>query len=395
MRFNAILARFCQHGRMAEDSFISRPMSIALDAVRGGAALVVLTAHAVQQGIYTGPWPFDLRLQHNAVMVFFVLSGLVIGHSAFRRRATLADYAIARIARVVPVALFAVLLGTMAWLIGQAGNLDAIPIDARFSEWSPFAVLWPVLFLSESAFGAGPLWNPPYWSLTYEVWFYALFAVAFYLRGWQRLALLPVGTLVAGLPIMLMLPVWLLGLALARYAPARAVPSVHGVALLACGFAVINLASSNHDALRDLWTAPLGISPSSLRHGSYALSDFVVGIGVALAFVGMKPLVEQRAALLERWQPRIGWLAECSFTLYLIHWPILSLLHGWGLVAGDSALLFAAILALIVATAGQVARLTEHRRPQLRRWLAARFTRAGAAPAVSETAPPAPERAAS
>ena len=69
----------------------------------------------------------------------------------------------------------------------------------------------------------------------------------------------------------------------------------------------------------------------------------------------------------------IRWLAECSFTLYLIHWPILNLMHGLEIGAGDNPLLFILIVAAIIALAGQVARVTEHRRGDLRRWIAARL----------------------
>lgn len=56
-------------------------MSIVLDIVRGMAAIAVLIGHAVQLGIYSGPWPFEFSLQHNAVIVFFVSSGILITNS--------------------------------------------------------------------------------------------------------------------------------------------------------------------------------------------------------------------------------------------------------------------------------------------------------------------------
>ena len=93
---------------MDDTRFITRPLSIVLDAVRGAAALLVLIQHAYDIGVYTGPYPFTPRLSHNCVIVFFVLSGLVIGSSVAGGRTSLARYAIARFARIWPTAAAAV-----------------------------------------------------------------------------------------------------------------------------------------------------------------------------------------------------------------------------------------------------------------------------------------------
>jgi peptidoglycan/LPS O-acetylase OafA/YrhL len=106
---------------------------------------------------------------------------------------------------------------------------------------------------------------------------------------------------------------------------------------------------------------------------SYAITDTIFGVGVALLFLALRALADQRADLLDRFEGPIRWLAECSFTLYLIHWPILNLLHGFGVRVGSSLWLLIGVMALIVAFSGQVAKLTEHRRGDVRRWLQARL----------------------
>lgn len=360
---------------MADPGFINRPMSIALDAVRGIAALVVLLGHAVQHRIYTGPWPFSDVLQHQAVVVFFVLSGLVIANSVYRRQATMADYTVARVARIMPVALFAVVFSVAAWAVGEGFDLQVIDSAPRFLDPSIGAVVMPLLFLSETEFGTGLLWNAPYWSLVHEVWYYALFGVAFYLSGWKRLALLAILVPLAGVRVLLLFPVWLCGALLARHAPAKAVSET--VAVLCIFAAVACLAISHHFVLAwapllDRLTHPL---VEHLYLARYALTDTIFGIGVALGFLGLRALADQRAALLDRLERPIRWLAECSFTLYLMHWPILNLLHGFGVSAGSNVLGLLVVLALIVALSGQVAKLTEHRRGDVRRWLVARLPR--------------------
>ena len=158
------------------------------------------------------------------MVVFFVLSGLVIAASVDRAKAsgrpqTLSSYALTRAARILPVALPALAISLVVMLIDAA--IATTPIfgeDAQgvpASEW-----LFALTFLSESyqtAFAP----NPPYWSLCYEVWFYALFAVATFMEGWKRMAWLAALALVAGPNVLLLLPVWLIGVALARLPIAR------------------------------------------------------------------------------------------------------------------------------------------------------------------------------
>ena len=357
---------------MAQPGFINRPMSLALDAVRGIAALVVLLGHAVQHDIYSGSIPFPDVIQHQAVVVFFVLSGLVIANSAFERPGTLADYAVARLARIIPVATFAVLFSALAWVVGHDAPFGIIDTAPRFNQPDVASVILPMVFLSESEWGSGPLWNAPYWSLVYEVWYYALFGAAFYLRGWQRVLVLVLLVPLAGLRVLLVLPVWLLGVALARWAPVRPLSEARAMLAILAGFALVLAASRLlfvFAPLMDAWASPL---TDNLYLSRYALSDTILGLGVALAFIGLRTLADQRAATLEKYQRPIRWLAECSFTIYLIHWPLLNLAHGYG-IGSSNPLVLVAVMAAIVGFSGQVAKLTEHRRADVRRWIGARL----------------------
>ena len=82
-------------------------LSVYLDLVRFAAALTVMLHH-VWPTVFPDrplPWP-----GHDAVVVFFVLSGLVIAHAVDRPGRTVADYCQHRIARIGPVAFPALLL---------------------------------------------------------------------------------------------------------------------------------------------------------------------------------------------------------------------------------------------------------------------------------------------
>lgn len=355
---------------MGDDRFICGPVSILLDLVRGAAALVVLVGHAVQLGLYTGPYPFSTLAQHNAVVVFFVLSGLVIGESAARPGVTLRSYALARAARILPVALPAVAFAAGALALGTA--LGAAPVNpSRYDRLAAIELVLPLLFLSESPFGAGPPGNPPYWSLCYEVWFYALFGAAAFLRGGARLAALAALALVAGPRVLLMLPVWLVGVALARRAPGASLSPATGAACVVAVVAAFPIVSALAEPVAGLVLRTGVADASAFGYSLYAVTDLALGGLVALAFVGLRPLASHLAPALRRAERPIRGFAGLSFTLYLFHWPMLGLLRGAGVTAGASLPAFAGLLLLVILACAALATVAEHRRAAVRRWLEA------------------------
>lgn len=352
-------------------------MSILLDAARACAALMVLVGHMVQMEIYTGPFPFSAMMQHYAVIVFFVLSGLVIVHSVEARSTTLGEYAIARAARILPVSLAALAFGTLVFIVVSAQGLAPTLTPEPYDRLTLTALLLPVVFLSESWHGVGPAWNPPYWSLVYEVWFYAIFGAAYFLKGRTRIAAVLLLCVVAGWRILLMMPIWWLGAALARrggapfMAPERAVLIALGGVLamiLADAFSVVayRLMVMLHD--------PAGYD---LRYSLYFLTDWVFAIGIAMLFIAARPLAEAARPLLERFQHQILWLSGLSFSLYLFHWPMLSVLSAFGIGAGDSVPAFAALAGGVVGLCALIATVTEHRSRDIREWMRRRFAGAG------------------
>lgn len=353
---------------LRETGFITRPVSLWLDLARALAALAVVVGHAAQIGTYTGAFPFTMFFQKNAVVVFFVLSGMVIAASVDRDRRSLGDFALARISRIVPVAwaAIAVSLAVSALATTLPGPLQFAG-DVRWAD--PGEILRAMLFLSESWTTAFPP-NSPYWSLCYEVWFYALFAAATYLKGpvrWTWLALLAAA---AGPNILLLMPVWLVGVALVRLPAARKVPP--GLAAILIAIAVAGLFVAPRYAM-DGFALLRPVAPWGLGSSLYALTDLALAIALAAGFAGLKTLADrgaERGLILPAWsEPAIRWGANMSFSLYLLHWPLLKLAHMAGLTAGKSPLAFAAVIAAIVAISGAFARVTEHKRHVVRGWI--------------------------
>ncbi len=328
-------------------------LSLYLDLVRFLAALAVVLYHSWNQVFPDRPfkWP-----GHEAVVVFFVLSGYVIAHAATAPGMTLGLYLQHRIARIVPVAWAALLLVLAACLLrpGLAGNgavwRDSLANALFVAQSGPFALEAPL--------------NPPFWSLNYEVWYYAIFGAWLFVPARWRLAAVAAACLLAGPKILLLLPVWLLGVLLYRRMPAwpPALAWACLLASLAAGALMTWLDLS--DFLRARLYAALPFAWRA-HYSTQFLYDNLLGIVVAVHFaavssLGRLPRIVARAA-----RP-IRWLAGCTFTLYVFHGPLMVLVRD---VAGITAPgPFYAALALGVLVAAE---LTERRVKWYRRRIAA------------------------
>ena len=171
---------------------MGREVSAFLDLVRLLAAIAVFLSHASWQD-HTGGVLWQLgTIGREAVDVFFVLSGFVIGHAAQGR--TLRDYMLSRLARVYSVALPAVVLTFV---------LDGIGRSVLPALSHGFCNIWGA--------EVSPGSDIPYWSLGFEAWYYLAFGLLVFLpRRWGWVG--AVGAMVvAGPGIAVLFPLWLLG----------------------------------------------------------------------------------------------------------------------------------------------------------------------------------------
>jgi peptidoglycan/LPS O-acetylase OafA/YrhL len=156
----------------------ARSSIVALDLIRGLAALLVVLVHVRQtafvdytalppttHGVSTALFYGLTRSGNEAVLVFFVLSGLLVGGQIVSRvmngRFDWANYAIDRVSRIflplIPAVLISAALGYL--VLGH----------------------WPgPLQMLANAFGLNGvvtetmIENRPLWSLAYEIWFYVI-----------------------------------------------------------------------------------------------------------------------------------------------------------------------------------------------------------------------------
>lgn len=347
---------------------VERGQSLYLDALRLIAALEVAAFHLGRlpgSGVPEGWWN---AFGHEAVVIFFVLSGFVIRHAAGKNDPTLRLFAISRISRVWSVAIPALLL---TWLFDSIGHrIDLAPYEGLVTDGSAaLRVAIGAAMLNESWVSVQMLSNTPYWSIAYEVFYYALFAAIFYLKGrWRWLILVP--ALIAGPKILLLFPIWLMGWAAyserwsarwPRWLVWAAFCQPVLCLLLYSQFGLMGLTGGWLEGWlgHDLWR-------NGLAWSRYVISDSLLGLSIAVNLIAAKHLGPELAIALNGAAKPIRWLAGRSFTLYLLHQPTMLLM-----IALSGALLppiwrtpFIVMGATIVILA--VAEVTEGQRHRLR-----------------------------
>ena len=363
---------------------MNRGTSAYLDLLRFLCAAIVILVHADWLQI-DGRLPLVWRLPgagHDAVIVFFVLSGFVIAHVAQEREHGLRDYALSRLARLWSVALPALLLTLAADALGQFLAPDLYQ-GRRFAptDLPAWRLAASALFVNELWFvSIRPLSNIPFWSLGYEAWYYAIFAALFYLRGRARWIVAAAAALVAGPKILLLLPVWGLGVLAYRAARTQRLSPRAGAGL-ALGAVAVYLAyrwAQGPQATQRFVVGWLGDAAyAALDCSQTFLVEYVVGVLVALHLVGISAAARGR-----NWRlPGVAYLASFSFSMYLFHFPLLlfflALAERLQLVQGRAAFILGGTLAVIWL----LGTVTERRKGRLRQWLARVADRLGSRPA--------------
>jgi len=328
------------------------------------AALSVLLSHMKQDGLGMD-WNPLASFSHDAVMIFFVLSGFIIYYSTSTRASTWQQYAVARLARIYSVAVPSVVFCTALalWL-----SLQSWFVPADLSSYTPVSwwhTLSTLLFLNESWTNEATLsLNSPYWSVCYEVWFYIIFGIWYFARGRLRWLLLAGSGTIAGPAIIVLFPVWLMGAWLAssgRYATHFSVtwawiafigPFVLIAFIEITGLAIF-IKMALHENVPGFWRLWL-----SQRFAT----DYVVGAALCLHITAFSSLPTVVQTFFIRQQKRLAILASFSYTLYLFHWPMTQLLGAYfPALKGGGLALSTALLVTILITCWAISWGTEKR----------------------------------
>jgi peptidoglycan/LPS O-acetylase OafA/YrhL len=318
---------------------------------------------------------------HDAVIVFFVLSGFFIGTSVLSacssQRFSWSNYVFDRITRLYVVLIPGLAL-TLFWdylglsLFGDhpiyAGGKGQVWANDYFSIASrlDFATLIGNLGFVQTIYVPPFGSNDPLWSLSYEFWYYMLFpALVLSLSGWQASRwqrVLSFGAVIVVMAIVsrsivIYFPIWMFGCAVSVVPQSLLVRKhfkkwifasvlVFVAAVVACHFGVVRGVMLN----------------------SVVVADYVTGL--LFSIVLWVCLHDDRRVVGGVYRTICDWSADMSYTLYVAHMPLLVFIRAamtssspWE-CSVQTIVLSGVIACGLVAYAWLVAWLTEARTTQ-------------------------------
>ncbi|MCC5598450.1 acyltransferase family protein [Nostoc favosum] len=364
--------------------------SIHLDLLRGLASLLVFLGHMrlllfIEYLEISNPSFLIKRLNsltvlgHQSVMIFFVLSGFFISSSVIRRiqqkQWSWVNYLVDRLTRLYIVLIPALLLSSFWDSLGikifgtgqdsfygekfHNGHLATYKILENFTFQNALGTIAFVQTIFVDLFGS----NKAVWSLAYEFWYYILFPsiILFFcvksLKARVFYAFLASGILLmVGSEIRIYFLVWLMGALVSICHPSKYLKNKN----------ILN-------SLIILSILILCIALISERFISNPkIADFLIGIytaGMIYLLVNSRSQITREGA----YEKFSKGLAGCSYTLYLVHMPILCFIRAC--VIGDRPwepdilhlLLALIIVAFVFLYAVVIAHFTEAKTDKFRK----------------------------
>lgn len=316
-----------------EKAPITPGLSFYLDLVRGLAAVLVVMQHATKElfgrfaehpdgsiGLFGKIFYLGTGFGREAVLGFFVMSGLLIGpkflSKANQTASYLHKYSLDRLARIWVVAIPALILSVAAayysqYLFGASNSYDTENCAPTAKDF------FAAVFFLNKAFYPTICSNGPYWSIHNEVFYYFLWpAIILGLFAKSRIlrivaavgAVVVVTSLAIYDPLdssntLCLFPVWIMG-ALCLF-----LPRIKGPIVLYAGLIVAMM-----------------IYPQLVPgQGIWVLDSFLLAVAVSLFFRRCVDAVPPDARLV-----RVArYFADISFSLYLTHVILLNFIVTW------------------------------------------------------------------
>lgn len=269
---------------------------------------------------------------YEAVMIFFVLSGYFIGASVIKtiseNKWSWKKYLIDRLTRLWIVLIPSMLL-SLLWLELSIGLFGDIKNLSNYTDWKVF--LGNMFFLQG---GNVPMYgmNGPLWSLAYEFWYYILFPCLMLMFTVKRkihkifygIIIITISILlisIIGIDVLFYFPVWLLGVSLVFVKPLIFNKEYQKtITVIVSSFIFIIIFNIMYIV-------------TGTNHPQDGIMQFVIDFSVAISFslflytlLSVYNVMPITNSMFSYW---CKYLAGFSYTLYLVHYPVLQFIKGY------------------------------------------------------------------
>lgn len=363
-------------------SVMNRNFSLYLDAIRFFAATIVLLHHLSDLLFNSEMRIFNIG--HEAVVIFFVLSGYVIAYSVKVKTYDYKEYFLARFSRIYSVAIPAILLTIILDVIGTS-------ICRACYQDIYVALDYPAIRFLASITFTGELWfvsilsfsNIPFWSIHYEVFFYVFFGVMLYAPKKYRAGLLVVLLLIVGPKVAILLPLWLFGAYL--YRPKDYFNStIFNLVLwfVTTGALFYLLAIGGKETITEqanlVLYGFLGFPENlNLAASRYFVFDYIFGIIFGLNLITSKSLIDAFKFNVDKTTVAklIRYLANRTFSIYLFHFPLIGFFNAVLPHGIDERVRWFSIAVLTIISVFTLSRYTEQKKHLYSKWLRTLFNK--------------------
>ena len=291
-----------------------RNFSIYLDLIRFSAALIVFLGHAAGMN-WTGGFLWQLGgYADTCVVVFFVLSGFVIAYVTDVKEHSWQLYAASRISRIWSIVIPALILTLFIDTLG-VNVAPELYINQPWYGGDHLTLRYVAsFFMLHEAWHLKlvPGINAPFWSLSFEAFYYLTFAIIFFFKNKIRFLAAAVVMAVGGPLIAILFPIWLLGCLAYRQTRQTNITKLKSIACFSGGIALLLAAPY----LRSFDSQFQVLGESVIGRYFDALAFYVHLIGAYGLFRNGTALKNSVYILISR-------LASTTFALYLFHRPLI------------------------------------------------------------------------
>jgi peptidoglycan/LPS O-acetylase OafA/YrhL len=325
---------------------VNRRSLIFLDSLRGLAALYVMVDHAAMllwegpQSYHSHPAEYSFinrilahifplfRFGNYVVFFFFVLSGFLIHlkyannlASVKSARFSFPEYFKRRAKRIYPPFIFALILCYLLDTTGMRMNLSIYSSPTLYNfniptNHSTTAFVGNLFFLFGEyvpLFGS----NSPTWTLKLEWWFYMIYPILLFI---SKRNIYPASILMAALFIASYFPhVWPEPLLLDVFAYML----FWWLGVLLAEVYVRRIKISMKMAMIVFFSVAAVLFPCQ----KYFEANEIIGAFFVAGIISLIFYLQEKGVSLAR-LAKLKWLGDCSYTLYILHWPFFVLCSG-------------------------------------------------------------------
>jgi len=253
--------------------------------------------------------------------MFFVLSGFVIAYVCDGKERDYKTYFISRAARIYSVAIPSIIFVFICDEVGK--SINPLAYAGPYQDFSAGLIVRSLFFIGE-------MWNAhrfpgsngAYWSLGFEVWYYIAYgAFIFIPKPWKWGATLLV-LIFIGPKVTVMFPAWLMGVAAYHLCKSQYFTENVGRYLFYLSILLLTLFEMMpHSSIPPFIN--MSISPERLAS---TIQDYFLAFIFSINIIGFSAISNGLSSILEPREKIIRWMAGGTFSIYLIHLPVMHLL---------------------------------------------------------------------